>query len=68
MNGKHVDYRVRSIFEDLTRSERKIAQFVLDKPEEVIKMTASELAKVSETSPASVIRFVSPLVSQVSLN
>ena len=57
MNGKHVDYRVRSIFEDLTRSERKIAQFVLDKPEEVIKMTASELAKVSETSPASVIRF-----------
>lgn len=57
MNGKHVDYRVRSILEDLTRSERKIAQFVLDKPEEVIKMTASELAKVSETSPASVIRF-----------
>lgn len=57
MNSKHVDFRVRSIFEDLTRSERKIAQFVLDKPEEVIKMTASELAKVSGTSPASVIRF-----------
>lgn len=57
MNSKHVEYRVRSIFDDLTRSERKIAQFVLDKPDEVIKMTASDLAKVSKTSPASVIRF-----------
>lgn len=57
MNSKHVDFRVRSIFDDLTRSERKIARFILDQPEEVIKMTASELAKVSKTSPASVIRF-----------
>ncbi|MBO0476579.1 MurR/RpiR family transcriptional regulator [Vagococcus sp. DIV0080] len=57
MNSKHVDFRVRSIFEDLTRSERKIAQYVLDKPEEVIKMTASQLAEASGTSPASVIRF-----------
>lgn len=57
MNSKHVDSRVRSIFDDLTRSEQKIAQFILDKPEEVIKMTASDLAKASKTSPASVIRF-----------
>lgn len=57
MNSKHVHFRIRSIFDDLTRSERKIAQFIMEKPEEVIKMTASDLAKASETSPASVIRF-----------
>lgn len=57
MNNKHVHFRVRSIFDDLTRSERKIAQFILEKPEDVIKMTASDLAKATKTSPASVIRF-----------
>lgn len=57
MKSKLVYHRVNSIFDDLTRSERKIAQLVMDQPEAVIKMTASELAKASNTSPASVIRF-----------
>lgn len=57
MKSKHVHYRVKSIYDDLTRSERKIAKLVLSEPEKVIKMTASELAKASNTSPASVIRF-----------
>lgn len=57
MKSKHIQMRVESIYEELTRSERKIAQLVLNKPEAVIGMTASQLAKESGTSPASVIRF-----------
>ncbi|EOL44643.1 hypothetical protein RV11_GL002390 [Enterococcus phoeniculicola] len=57
MEGKHIHRRVESIFSELTQSEKKIAQMVLETPEEVIQMTANELAKASQTSPASVIRF-----------
>lgn len=57
MHKKHVYLRVQRIYEDLTQKEQKIAQFVLDHPEQVIKMTTKTLAKASGTSPASVIRF-----------
>ena len=57
LNNKNVQFRIQSIFNDLTRSERKIAQFIMDQPDEAIKMTASELALASSTSPASIIRF-----------
>ncbi|KAF1297375.1 RpiR family transcriptional regulator [Enterococcus sp. JM4C] len=57
MKEKHIHHRVKSIFNELTQSEKKIAQMVLDTPDAVIQMTASELAKASQTSPASVIRF-----------
>ncbi|MBP1042628.1 MurR/RpiR family transcriptional regulator [Vagococcus sp. BWB3-3] len=57
MESKHVYHRVTSIFDDLTKSERKIARLVLDRPNDVLKMTATDLADESNTSPASVIRF-----------
>ena len=57
MKSKHIHQRVKSIYNDLTQSEKKIANLVLERPEDVTKMTASELAKESQTSPASVIRF-----------
>ena len=57
LNNKNVQFRIQSIFNDLTRSERKIAEFIMDQPDEAIKMTASELALASSTSPASIIRF-----------
>lgn len=57
MESKHVFHRVTSIYDDLTKSERKIARLVLDRPNEVLKMTATDLAEESNTSPASVIRF-----------
>ncbi|MGY3749953.1 MurR/RpiR family transcriptional regulator [Vagococcus acidifermentans] len=55
--SRHVSHLIESIYDDLPKSERKIARFLLENPEAVIQMTASELAKSSETSPASVIRF-----------
>lgn len=57
MKSKHIHQRVESIYSDLTHSEQKIARLVLERPEDITKMTASELAKESGTSPASVIRF-----------
>ncbi|MGX4687091.1 MurR/RpiR family transcriptional regulator [Vagococcus sp. JNUCC 83] len=57
MKSKHIHQRVESLYNDLTHSEQKIANLVLERPEDVTKMTASELAKESQTSPASVIRF-----------
>lgn len=49
--------RVESIYEELTKSEKKIADFVLTHPLEVTMMTAAELATESDASPATVIRF-----------
>lgn len=57
MEGRHIHQRIESILGELTQSEQKIASIVLEKPEAVIEMTANDLAKVSKTSPASVIRF-----------
>ena len=57
MEAKHIHHRIESIFTQLTQSEQKIAQYILEQPEKVIKMTAHELAHVSLTSPATVIRF-----------
>lgn len=57
MASKQVYKRVTSMFDDFTRSERKIARLILEEPENVMKMTASDLAQASNTSPASVIRF-----------
>lgn len=57
MASKQVHQRVTSMYDDFTRSERKIAKLILEEPDSVMKMTASDLAAASETSPASVIRF-----------
>ena len=57
MNNKYINLRIENIYEDLTISEKKIAKIVLKNPKDVILMTASELAKKSNTSAASVIRF-----------
>lgn len=39
-----------------SKSELKIAQFILDQPQEVLEMTAQQLAAAAESSSASVIR------------
>lgn len=42
---------------DLRRSERKVADFVLSKPEEVIRLRITDLAKAAAVSEPTVIRF-----------
>jgi len=46
---------------DLTKSESKIAQFVLENPSMVIKLTVNELANMCSISDATVIRFIRKL-------
>lgn len=46
---------------DLSAAELKVADYVLDNPEQTIKMTVSQLAKAAGSSPASVIRLTKRL-------
>lgn len=57
MNKNNIFNRINSIYENLTNSEKKIADTILNGNYNIITMTTAELAKVSETSSASVIRF-----------
>ncbi|MEW8973052.1 MAG: MurR/RpiR family transcriptional regulator [Tissierellaceae bacterium] len=49
--------RIRSLKYDFTESEGKIGQYIIDNPDKVYNLTALELADITETSAASVIRF-----------
>lgn len=42
--------------EAFSKSELKIAQFILDQPQEVLEMTAQQLARAADSSSAAVIR------------
>lgn len=44
-------------YNHLTSTEQKIADYILNNPEQALEKTASELAELSGTSPATVIRF-----------
>lgn len=48
---------IKNALPNLTESERKIGEYILEHPKEVIQMSASTLAAASGTSPAGVIRF-----------
>ena len=55
--GFHIQGRITSVLDELSNAEKKIGQYILEHPSDVIMMTASELAKKSGTSSATVIRF-----------
>lgn len=57
MIGENVQGRIRSIINELSNSERKIGELILEIPSEAINMTAIELSTRAGTSPATVIRF-----------
>ncbi|WP_240327107.1 MurR/RpiR family transcriptional regulator [Latilactobacillus curvatus] len=48
--------RILNVQHDLSAAENKIANYILENPQEVLNMTVSNLAAVSGSSPASVIR------------
>lgn len=49
---------IKQSFESMTDSEKKIAEYVLNNTSEIYKLSAAELASFTDTSGASVIRFV----------
>ncbi|WP_274653209.1 MurR/RpiR family transcriptional regulator [Paenibacillus humicola] len=54
MNGGLV--RLREIMNDITPSERKVAEYIIAHPEELVSMSVAELSRHSEGSQAAVIR------------
>ncbi|MGL5512293.1 MAG: MurR/RpiR family transcriptional regulator [Sporomusa sp.] len=50
---------IKSKLDDMTPIQRKIADYILDHPNEIAFMTASELGEKTDTSEASVVRFTS---------
>lgn len=45
----------------LSKSEKKISNFILSDPQKVVKMTVAQLAQAADSSPATVIRLVKHL-------
>jgi len=56
MPEKNVLSLIVSVLSDLPKAEKRIAEVILENPENVIYMTASELGNESNTSAATVIR------------
>ena len=48
--------RLKQIIEDLSPSERKVAQYILDNPKETMKLSVQEIAEASGSSSAAVLR------------
>lgn len=57
MTVQYVQKRIQSVYSALTRSEKKVADYITKYPEKVINMKVAQLADITDTSPASVIRF-----------
>ena len=49
--------RIRENFDSMTKSEKKIAEYIFESPKDIINDSAQEIAIKTSTSPASVIRF-----------
>ena len=52
---------LRDMSNDLPLSEKKVAEYILEKPQEVINLTAAEIGKYSGTSSAAVVRLCKSL-------
>lgn len=57
MSNNNVLSKVRSLYNQFTRLEKKVADYVLDHSQQVIKMTISELAEESGVGDTTVFRF-----------
>ena len=53
---QNVLLRLREVQPSLSSTERQIAQFILDNPDETTTLTIRELARRSFSSPSSVVR------------
>lgn len=50
-------FKIESKYDRLTKSEKRIADFILRHPQKIVDMTTLFLAKCTNTSPSSVVRF-----------
>ena len=61
---KNVLHQIESKYQDFTKSEKKIADFILKCPHLIIKMSVQDLAKEINTSTASIVRFSKKITNQ----
>lgn len=54
--GTRLALRIQERFEELTPSEQKLAQFLLDRPDEILASSATELARFTGVSKATAAR------------
>ena len=48
--------KIKQTYSDMFQAEKKVADYILDHPEDVLDMNISDLAKASNTSDATIIR------------
>ncbi|MES3713994.1 MurR/RpiR family transcriptional regulator [Staphylococcus ureilyticus] len=53
----NVLYKIDNIYETFTKSEKKIADFILNEPHRIINMSVQDLSNEINTSTASIVRF-----------
>lgn len=56
MHVENVIFKIESLFDQLPKSEKKIAQYILENPAEIIRMTIHELASHANASSSAVTR------------
>lgn len=61
MGSKNILGLLKSMLEELPKAEKRIAEKILEEPEETIMMTASQLGKYADSSAATVIRLTKRL-------
>ncbi|MCQ2507166.1 MAG: MurR/RpiR family transcriptional regulator [Dorea sp.] len=49
--------RIDSVYEELTKAEKKIADYIKENPEEIAELSAQELGRRTQTGAATVVRF-----------
>lgn len=52
-----IDLNIKENYDSLTKSEKKIARYIIENPKIAIKNSVQEIGEITGTSPASVIRF-----------
>ena len=50
-------FKLESKYPSFTKSEKKIADYILRRPQQILDMTTHTLANRTNTSPSSVVRF-----------
>lgn len=55
--GTRLALRIQERFESLTQSEKKLASFLLERPDEILTFSATELAGIAGVSKATAARF-----------
>lgn len=53
--------KIQKVYSKLTKSQRKVAEFIIDNPSKITLMSADQLAKASGVGEATVIRFARTL-------